>query len=203
MTVSVPKLPDSIGVGAQVSFVPSTAKTPSESGNKERKLLAPIRRNYMVGVSPDDSLEVQKIIMAVRGDRRALCLRDPLGFQFDNDVLDHDVSGNGLLGRRWSPVTGSDEYFQRVFLPDGVITFTKNGSAATPTVNDYGVLDFGSPLGVDDEVVAVSGDYLTPVCLMDTPSATAVGRIGTTVIYQWSDLRFEEIFEREFRDLTS
>jgi hypothetical protein len=204
MTVSVIKLPSSLGVGAQVTFTDSTAKPVSESGNTSRKSLRGIKRNYTCAVSPDDALEVQKIVMAIRGSRWPLAISDPFGNSFSNDLLDIDASGKALLGRRWTPATGSLEFFQRVMIPDGAIVFELNGSPATPTVNDYGVVDFGVTLTPgSDEPVAVGGKYLTPVCLMDNVSATAMGAMGGTLVYQFSDIRLEEIFETEFRALTA
>jgi hypothetical protein len=204
MTLNIIELPDSIGAGAQITFADGTTTSVSEGGNANRKLLRGIKRQYTCSIRPEDAMEMQKIIMAIRGKRYPLALKDPWGYQFDEDLLDIDADGNALLGRRWIPATGDLDYFQRIMIPDGALTFELNGVPATPTVDDYGVCTFGSPLvSGSDQPRVMTGDYLTAVCLLDNASATAITTLSGELISQFSDLRFEELFEAELRALTA
>lgn len=204
MTVTAfTKIPDSIAVGAQVVLTASTAKTVSESGNTNRKTLRQIKRNYMVSISPDDSAEMQAIIMALDGDRYPMAMRDYTDYQVTNEVCQVDaVNGDFLMGRTWAPATGDRTKFTRILIPDQ-ITVLLNGSPAT--TGSFSLADFGriipSSFSTSDQW-SITGTYLKPVCLVDSASADMFGSIGGVVQYHFAQMRLEEIFEAELLVIT-
>ncbi len=197
------KIPDSIAVGAQVVFTMSTAKNLSESGNTGRKSLRPIKRNYLVSVSPDDANELQAIVMAMRGDRYPVAMRDYTSYQLTDEVCEFDnATGDFLIGKTWSPLTGTRSYFERVLVPDSIVIMV-NGSPATtsgPTLLDFGRIHFSGGVTTGDEV-SVTGTYLKPVALLDPATANLFGAINGATQYQFASMRFEELFESELREL--
>jgi hypothetical protein len=198
-------IPDSVAVGAQVVFIPSTAKNLSESGNTGRKLLRPIKRNYMVAISPDDSDEMQAIVMAARGDRWPIAIKDYGAFEVtDEECQLDDLTGDYLMGRTWAPITGTLSYFERILVPES-ITVLHNGSPAT--TGSYHLADFGrivfSPSISTGDTVSITGTYLKPIALLDPATANIFGSVGGVPQYQFTQMRFEELFEAELVDLLS
>lgn len=200
------KIPESVAVGAQLTLTMSTAKNVSESGNTSRKSLRPVKRNYLVTISPDDSDEMQAIIMAMRGDRYPVAMRDYKAYQLNDESCQLDpVTGDYMIGRTWAPATGSRSYFERVLVPDNDILVSVNGSPATTsgfTLSDFGRIQISGGTSTGDDV-SVTGTYLKPVCLLDNPTANAFGSVGGVTQYQFASLRFEELFESELRALTA
>lgn len=205
MTTQLTKIPNTVAIGAQLTFMVSTAKNMSESGNTSRKSLRPIKRNYMVSISPDDSDEMQEIIMALDGDRFPMAMRDYAAYQVVDEVCAIDeTTGDFLMGRTWAPSTGSLTKFERILIPDSDMVVKLNGSAATTgsfTIEDFGRIRPTS-FSTSDEW-SISGSYLKPVCLIDAPSANLFGSIGGVVQYQFDQMRFEEIYEAELIDLVA
>jgi hypothetical protein len=209
MTVSVTRLPDDIGIGAQVTFMPDVAKNTSESGNSGRKLMRPPLRNYMVSLSQEISDEMQAIVMATRVSRYPLSFRDPTAYTLlDDEAI---VAADGLsakIGKNWEPATGPHSFFDRIVIIDESeenLSITINDitpAGGTWSLGDYGILQF-SPAISPSDAVRVTGQYLKPVCILDPPSAVAQGKIvNGALIYQFSSMRLEEIFEKEFIALT-
>jgi hypothetical protein len=202
MTIAFTQIPDSVAAGAQVTFTMSTAKSVSESGNSGRKLLRPIKRNYLVTLSPDDSAEMQAIIMAARGDRYPVAIRDYTAYTLQDELCEVDpVTNDFLIGKTWEPETGDLSVFERILIPESIVVKINGSTATTGTVTqlDFGRLHIPSAATGDD--VTVTGTYLRPIALLDAPAATAYGNIGGVVQYQFSSMRFEELFEAELEAL--
>src|SRR5581483_9229787 len=199
------KIPNSIAISAQVSFTISTAKNPSESGNSSRKSMRPIKRNYMVSVSPDDSDEMQAIVMAMLGDRYPVAMRDYSAYLITDEPCQFDnATGDWLIGRTWTPSTGTRTFFERILVPDDIVVLV-NGSPATTsgfTLKDFGRISFSGGVTTGDEV-SVTGTYLRPVALVDAPSANLFGAVGGVTQYQFASMRFEELYEAELVELFS
>lgn len=201
--VDLIRLSNDIATGAQVTFVDDVARNPSEGRISGRTAMRPVVREYMLSVSPAQSLEMQKIIMTLRGARYPLTLRD----YFDNYVLDEEVlphtSETVEIGRTWTPATGSfpTPYFERIlFIDESETDFIVkvNGSVPSPaeyTFEDYGKINI--PGLEDTDTVTVSGHYLMPVCIVDSPSATIISKS----IQRFSDIRLEQIFEAELEQI--
>jgi len=204
MTLTVfTQIPNSVAVGAQVVFTMGTAKNLSEAGNTSRKSLRPIKRNFMVSISPDDSDEMQAIIMAMLGDLYACPLRDYGAYHVTAEECELDpLTGDYLMGRTWAPVTGTKTYFERILVPDS-ITVLHNGTPAT--TGSYSFLDFGrihfSPGISTGDTVAITGTYLKPVALLDPATSNIFGSINGTAGYEFAQMRFEELFEAELLDI--
>jgi len=204
MTLTVfTQLPDSVALGAQVSFMPSTAKNPSESGNNNRFSLRPIKRNYTVSISPDDSDEMQAIIMALLGDRFPLAMRDYAAYQVTAEDCQFDnLTGDWLMGRTWAPSTGNFQFFERILVPESMVV-SLNGSPATTSsyaISDFGRIQFSGGVTTSD-TVSITGTYLTPVALMDAPALQLFGSIGGVPQSQFSSMRFEQLYEKELIDI--
>lgn len=201
--MSLIRLSNEIVSGAQVTFVPDVARNPSEGRISGRIAMRPVIREYMLSVSPKQSEEMIKIIMAVRGTRYPLSLRD----YADNYILDDEEIPHtdtiATIGRTWEPATGSLSVFERILLTDTSETpFVVKVNGGVPSPADYTFEDFGkiNIPGLDDEdVVTVSGQYLIPVCIVDSPSTTII----TNGIHRFSDIRLEQIFEAELENLVA
>lgn len=204
MATELTRIPNSIAIGAQVQFTMSTAKNISEGGNAHRKSLRPIKRNYMVTISPDDADEIQAIIMAMDGDRYPVAMRDYTAYQVTGELCSFDnESGQFLMGRSWIPSTGTREKFERILVPDDIMV-TINGSPASTgsiTFHDFGRITY-SGMSTGD-TVEITGTYLKPVCLIDNPTADVFGSIGDVAQVQFASMRFEELFEAELLELTA
>ena len=74
-------------------------------------------------------------------------------------------------------------------------------STGSVTINDFGRLLL-SGTGTGDDV-SVSGTYLRPVALVDAPSANLFGAVGGVTQYQFTSMRFEELYEAELVELFS
>jgi hypothetical protein len=202
MTISVTQIPDDLACNATITYVPDTAKNTSESGVSSRKLMRPLLRNYLITVSWDFADEMQAIIMTA-GTRYPLALRDPVANELVNEVaLIADDGLTAMVGKTWSPATGSRSVFERVLIVDGPAVIKINGVTAAPgtaVLGDYGVITLSPALDPDSDEVTVSCDYLRPVCMVDAPAATAFAPRQ----YQFHDIRLEQIFAAEFIQLTS
>jgi hypothetical protein len=215
MSINLAKLPDSIAVGALVSFIFDTAKNTSEGGISGRKSMrSQVIRNYMVSVAPgDDAVEFQKIVLAVLGQRYPFAMRDPTSYTLSDEPLTDFTTVGGTthapLYKTFEPLTGARSYQQRILLPvtsispDIPLTFSLNGSPVVPTIIDPGIAVVGSVLSGSDDLRIVSGEYLVPVCILDAPAATIQRGPITDVLYGFQDVRLEEILENELIALTS
>jgi hypothetical protein len=203
MTTSLTLLPASISASAQVSFTFDVAKNTSESGVSGRKAMRPVIRNYMATVSPEDSDEMQAIIMATLGARYPFALCDYSNRKITNEIQQH--SGTIVsLGKTWEPATGTLSIYERILVPDLTEPFTVNVNGS-PTLyysfEDFGKIDVADL--TDEDTVEVTCNFLTPVCMVDTPSATMYANQNGVTLYQFSDMHFEQIFEKELITLTS
>lgn len=199
------RLSNDLVSGAQVTFVPDVARNPSEARISGRIAMRPIIREYMLSVYPKHSEEMVKIVMATRGSRYPLSLRD----YADNYILDDEEIPHtdevALIGRTWEPATGTLSVFERILLIDESETpFVVKVNGGIPSPALYTFEDFGkiNITGLDDEdVVTVSGQYLIPVCIVDSPSTSIITNHNGTTIHRFSDIRLEQIFEAELEKL--
>lgn len=197
------RLSSTISVGATVTFVDNVIVTPSEALVNARKLLSPVRRQYMCSpIDPDDATEIQKIIMAHYGRRYPFAMRDWLAYQYTNEVLAHESTTLCTLQKVWQPSSGDRIYTERVLIPDEteVATVIKvNGTPLTPVTGwnfaNYGKVLLTTPVAGGD-VVTVTGQYLKAVVFADNPSATLNNTFSL-----FADLRLNEITEAELTQL--
>ena len=207
MTTTLTRLSYEIVSGAQVSYNFDVARNTSESGITGRIAMRPICRNYMLSVHTTQSLEMIKIIMATRGARYPLVLRDYAdNYKLTDEVIPH-TGTVASIGRTWAPSTGSLSVFERILYVDQQETaFVVKVNGAVPSPATWTLQDFGKiniPGLVDGDVVTVTGNYLIPVCMVDAPSTTIITAKGGTNLHKFSDIRFEQIFENELIKLTS
>jgi hypothetical protein len=212
VTTALPKIPNSIAVNATVTFTGDTSVVSSEAGVSGRKSMRPVLREFMVTVNPSESLEVQKIAMASRVQRRPFSVRDYTAFSFADEILTHDGT-TAEMRRLWAPSAGPFSEYERILIPDEseVTTVVKvNGTPLLRT--DWDFADFGkivldTPItpsdGLTGDILTVSGEYLQPVCFVDNPSATILRGPSSRILYQFSDLRLRQIFEAELIALTA
>ncbi len=211
MTINLAKLPLMIGVGAQTTYMFDNIVTPSESGINARKALRTnCIRNYMVSIGPDDADEFQNILLAHVGGRYPFAMRDWSAYIFTDELLTHDTT-TAPLERTWAPSTGTRSVTQRILIPDisdVPLTVKVNGSPPTSgswSVIDPGIIHFSPSIGAFD-VVTASGQYLTPVCLLDNPTANIYrgpDAGSSKTLYAFPDIRLAEILEAELIELTS
>ncbi len=209
MTTSLTRLSYEIASGAQVSYTFDNARNPSESGIAGRIAMRPIKREYMLSVNPAQSGEVVKIIMALKGSRYPLALRDYAdNYKLTDEVIPH-TGTVATIGRTWAPATGTRSIFERILYVDTQETpfiVKKNGTPLSTSPALYTFSDFGKitiPGLTGGDVVTVTGEYLIPVCIVDTPSTTIITNSNGTTIHRFSDIRLEQIYETELTNLTA
>jgi hypothetical protein len=210
LSIDLPVLPASIAQGAMVTYTFDTAKNTSESGVSGRKAMRDqVIRNYMVSIAPGpDALEFQNILLAIRGQRYPLAMRDWSSYKLNNELLawSHSISPAGStiapLRKLFQPGTGAFYYYQRILIPDESevsLSFTINGSplpgGVVATIYDPGYVSLNTSLSPGDQL-KVSGQYLIPVCLVDNPSGTII-RGKPSQLMSFDSLRLEEILEAE------
>lgn len=197
------RLSNSIVSGAQVLYAPNVTRNPSEAGVSGRIALAPIKREYTLTISSKESDEMVAIIMALRGTRYPLTLRDYVNYILEDEEIPH-TGEIATIGKTWAPATGDmpEPYFERILVIDQSETpfvVEVNGEAPSPySFEDYGKINI--PGLIDDDVVTVSGHYLMAVCLMDAPSTNIIKNKGG-LLHKFADMRFEQIFEPELERL--
>jgi hypothetical protein len=168
--------------------------------------MRPIIREYMLSVNPSQSNEMVKIIMALRGARYPLALRDYAdNYQLTNEEIPH-TGTVALIGKTWAPATGSLSVFERILIPDTterpfVVKVNGGIPSPSPSFTDFGKITI--PGLTDGDTVTVTGDYLIPVCIVDAPSTTIITNSNGVTLHRFSDIRLEQIFENELIKLTS
>jgi hypothetical protein len=210
MTLTVlPRISNEIASGAQVSYTFDVAKNTSEGGISGRIAMRPIVRNYMISPDFGQSNEMVKMVMATRGARYPMVIRDYANnYQLTDETITHSGT-TATIGRTWAPSTGSLSVYERILYVDQTeqtFTVKVNGTPLSLSPAGFTLGDFGRitiPGLVDGDTVTVSGQYCVPVCFVDTPTTTIVlSRSGST-LHQFSDIRLEQIFETELTNLTS
>ncbi len=194
------RLSNEIVSGAQVTFTGDVARNTSEGGISGRIAMRPVKLEYMLSVSPSQSQEMVHIIKALRGQRYPLALRD----YADNYILDDEeiahIGEIAKIGRTWEPDTGDFSVYERILLIDQsevefVVKVNGGIPSPAPTFDDYGKINI--PGLADDDTVTVSGQYLIPVCIVDSPSTTIIKNQNGETLHRFSDIRLEQIFEAE------
>lgn len=195
------RLTNDIASGAMVSFVHDVVRNPSESRISGRIALRPVIREYMLSVAPQHSDEIVKIVMALRGARYPLSLRD---YASNYILTDEEIPHTGevaTIGRTWEPATGDFSVFERILLIDQTETpFVVKVNGAVPSPANYTFEDYGKiniPNLQANDVVTVSGHYLVPVCIVDQPTTEIITNSNGTTLHRFSDIRLEQIFEAE------
>lgn len=199
------RLSNDLVSGAQVTFVPDVARNPSEARISGRIAMRPVIREYMLSIYPKHSEEMVKIIMATRGARYPLSLRD----YADNYILDDEeiphTGTTATIGRTWEPATGTLSVFERILLVDESETsFVVKVNGGIPSPVNWSFVDYGKisiPGLTDEDVVTVSGQYLIPVCIVDSPSTSIITNSNGSTLHKFSDIRLEQIFEAELEKL--
>jgi hypothetical protein len=205
MTTSLTRLSYEIASGAQVTYTFDVARNPSESQISGRIAMRPILREYMLSVHTGQSSEMVKIIMALRGARYPLAMRDYAdNYQLTDEVIPH-TGEVATIGRTWAPATGTLSVFERILYPDTTetdfVVKVNDVVSPSPSFSDFGKITIAGL--VDGDVVTVTGQYMIPVCLVDNPSTTIITNSNGTTLHRFSDIRFEQIFENELIALTA
>lgn len=196
--------------GAQVSYTFDVARNPSEGGISGRIAMRPIIREYMLSVGLSQSDEVVNIIMATRGARYPLALRD---YANNYQLTDEEIPHTGevaLIGRTWAPATGTLSVFERILVIDTqetpFVVKVNDVSISGMSPAAYSFSDFGKiniPGLVADDVVTVTGQYMVTVCIVDAPSTSIITSTSGSSLHKFSDIRLEQIFENELVRLLS
>ena len=199
------RLSNDLVSGALVSFVGDVARNPSEGRISGRIAMRDVVREYMLTVAPKHSDEVVKIVMALRGSRYPLSLRDyAYNYVLDDEEIQH-TGEVALIGRTWEPATGDLSVYERILLIDQSETpFVVKVNGGVPSPALYTFEDFGkiNITGLQDsDTVTVSGQYLIPVCIVDAPSTTIITNSNGTTLHRFSEIRLEQIFEAELEQL--
>lgn len=199
------RLSNDLVSGALVSFVHDVVRNPSEGRISGRIALRPVVREYMLSVAPKHSDELVHIVMATRGARYPIALRDYANnYILDDEEIEHEDE-MATIGRTWEPATGNLSVYERILLIDQSETpfvVKVNGAVPSPanwTFEDYGKINI--PGLVDDDVVTVSGHYLIPVCIIDQPTTSIITNSNGSTLHRFSDIRLEQIFEAELEAL--
>ncbi len=201
MTVTAfARMPPTISIGATVSYVDSVIVTPSESDVSARKSLRGIRRQYMCSVNPNDSEEVQNIIMAHEGRRYPFGMRDWLAYRIVDEVLVSESTTIFKFQKVWQPSSGGRTAVERILILDETdvdVVVKVNGATVTNwDFIDFGKIEFDAPLDPDTDEVTSSAEYLKAVVMADNASATLNETFST-----FGDLRMNEISEAELTQL--
>lgn len=198
MPTALVRLPYDIVSGAQVSFNFDVARNPSEGGISGRYAMRPVKREYMMSVSPKQSREMMSIVMSTYGALCAFAIRD---YADNYQLTDEEIPHTGTvasLGRTWAPSTGSLSVFERILIPDETersFVVKKNGTPVSFTFSDFGKVNISGL--VDGDTVTATGDYMIPVIILDAPSTSIITNSNGQSIHKFSDIRMEQIFEAE------
>jgi len=188
-----------------IPFVNSVST--SESGVAGRKLLRDIPlRTFTMTINPDDVKEVIAIILAARGNRWPVALRDwAANYELSDDVQMFEDDLTIKLVKNFTPTTGTRTYKQRVLILDETeIAFSVkvNGTplAASPgwTITDPGIMTIPGMIGT--ETITVSGQYLVPCTFVDDMIPVTV-HVDDLLAIQ--NMRLQEIGEAELIALTA
>lgn len=166
--MNIPILPRDFSTNMKVTIPFATAVAESEGGMSGRKSTRDVPlRQYTMTINPDQAEEVVKIILATRGARWPVAIRDyAFNFEMTNSPLSINANGKFPLTKTWTPATGGRSFSQRILLIDEEDTPFVIKSGGTPvsyTVTDPGLINVaGSP-----DAITASGQYLVPCVFMD------------------------------------
>jgi hypothetical protein len=203
-------LPYDIQTEGVVEIPFATAVNESESGISGRKSTRNVPlRTYTVTINPDNAEEVQAILLANRGARWPMAMRDWAGnykltAEPQTYILETDTTVADLY-RTYTPSTGSRTYSQRILILDPGVTLQifVNGSPLTSgvtwSIQDPGVLVIDELLTSGD-VLTVTGKYLVPVVFADDAISMTV---HVDNMFSIQNLRLREILEDELTALTT
>lgn len=209
--MNIPILPNTVSTDMSVEIPFMTAVNESESGVSGRKSQRDIPlRTYTVTINPDDAEEVMAILLANKGARWPLCLRDWAGnykltAEPQTYTLETDTTVANLT-KTFTPSTGTRTFSQRVLIIDeSEITFQifVNGSPLTSGVTwhitDPGILVIDQLLTSGD-ILTVTGEYLVPVVFVEDMLTMTV---HVDNMFSIESLRLREIPENELIALTA
>lgn len=208
--MSIPVIPDALAAQATVDVTFDTAVNPSEGAISSRKSMRdPAIRIYTIAVDPAQASEMNAIMLAVRGARWPIAIRDYNdNYQLTAEPQTWTAETDGgviNLSREFTPLTGSRTYSQRVLIIDerdeSFQVFVNGSAAVSPNswaLTDPGILTVQGL--VSGDVVTVTGQYLVP-CVFSGDKMTAT--IHTPETIEISNLTLTEILETELTSLTA
>lgn len=206
--MNIPIIPRQVSTEMTVEIPFFTAQSKGESGVSARKSVRDFpQRIYTMTVNPDDVKEVIACILALRGARWPLAIRDwAANYTLTNEAQTFENDLTIKLVKKFQPVTGSRSYNQRVLILDeSEVAFSVkvDGSplATSPpgwTITDPGILTIPGMTG--SEAVTVSGQYLVPCVFVDDTIPVTVHMDDLLSI---QNMRLEEIGEQELIALTT
>jgi hypothetical protein len=211
--VSIPVIPNSVAVGAEVDIISVTAVNPNVGGISGRLAVRVPKRQFNCTVGPNDTPSVRAIHYTHRR-RWPVAIRDWGDFVFEDEDLVYSAGGSGFLAplrRLIQPGVGTRYLHQRVLLPDEEdvpVVIKVNGTPLLRsdwTFDNFGIADIPSAHLSSGSTVTWSGRAFVPVCFMDdTLSVTINVQQQDTTNYgvqSIQQVRFEEIFEEELNAL--
>jgi len=206
--MNIPIIPRQVSTEATVEIPFFTAASKSESGVSGRKTIRDFaQRIYTMTVNPDDVAEVIAIILATRGARWPVALRDwAANYSLTDEQQSFEADLTINLAKRFEPTTGTRYYKQRVLILDeSEVAFSVkvDGSplATSPpgwTITDPGILTIPGMTG--SEIVTVTGQYLVPAVFVDDTIPVTIHMDNLLSI---QNMRLEEIGEEELIALTA
>ncbi len=206
---SIPIIPpNAVSTGMTVDVQFSTAVNESESGVSGRKSLRDIAlRQYTLTINPESSYaeEVMAIILACRGARWPVALRDWAG-NYKLTASEQATEGSSTipLYRTFTPLTGTRSFQQRILILDDSAAFTVSVNGSPITSGSYSITDPGILVisgGVTSgDTVTVTGQYLIP-CVFVEDSLTMT--VHAQDLFSVDNVRLREIPEAELLALIS
>jgi len=217
--VDIPIIPLQVSTGMSVQVPFATAVNEAEGGVSGRLSTRTIPlRTYTITVNPDDAEEVLSILLACKGARWPVAIRD---WAFNYQLTNHAISSSLWtdtthvpLYRTYTPATGTRSFTQRILIIDETeqdFIVKKNGVTQTEGVNytitDPGILTFSGALTPSpSDTITVTGQYLVPAVFVEDSLEMTVhiggsDEVGSLVSID--NVRLREIPEDELLSLIS
>lgn len=195
----------------EVPFMTNVAESVSGVSGRKSARDIPLR-TYTLTINPESALEVLKMVLAHRGARWPVAIRD---YFFNYQLTDEpqtisgssspDVGYSVKLTKTWTPATGSRTFAQRILILDqATVPFTvkRNGTPVAPSpgfsITDPGILTI--PGMAPGDTVTVSGEYLVPCVFVDD---ALTGTVHIDNLASIDALHLREIPEAELIALTA
>jgi hypothetical protein len=207
--VSIPVIPYSVAIGAEVDVVSVSSINPSIGGFSGRQKVRDPLRQFVCTVGPADTPAVRAIHYTHR-QKWPVAIRDWGDYIFEDEELVYSADGSDFLAplRRLIQPAPSTRYFhQRVLLPDELdtpVVLKIDGSPISRgswTFDNYGIARVPSGLLSSGGTLTWSGKCLVPVMFMDGTLSVQINVQQETAteygVQSIQQVRFMEIIEEE------
>lgn len=206
--MSLPRLPASVEVNAQITQSFATSRVPNTAGVLARKSLriAPLH-SYAFTVGPDAVAEVRAIHYANYGGRYLVAIREWDDYLFTNEILAWEISGGDTLAqltRTYTPATGTRPALARDILildeSEVAFSFTVNNAPLTSgvswSVSSSGLLTISSHVLTSGDIIRCNGQFRIPASLSDdlTRTVTRKETSAAAALVTIQGLTAEEVF---------